>query len=163
MPVNCTAPFKLPIKSTAVTEPVVVISPVKSAPVSIAAPAAVTLAVSVTSAPGSTPVVAPTVKPAAVPVMLVPINVEGVPKFGVTSVGDVPKTNEPVPVSSDITPNNCKDVVDANCDNGLDVKASPPPTALYVPSSDKNNVPPPLLSIIFGISDKLPEPSVISN
>ncbi len=33
---------------------------------------------------------------------------------GVTSVGDVPKTKAPEPVSSDITPSNCKDVVAAN-------------------------------------------------
>jgi hypothetical protein len=42
----------------------------------------------------------PAVKPEAVPVMLVPTKAEGVPKAGVTSVGDVAKTNDPVPVSS---------------------------------------------------------------
>jgi len=49
-------------------------------------------------------VVAPTVplilKLAAVPVMFVPTKADGVPKAGVTKVGDVAKTAEPVPVSS---------------------------------------------------------------
>ena len=42
----------------------------------------------------------PMLKEAAVPVMLVPTSVEGVPRFGVTSVGDVAKTAVPEPVSS---------------------------------------------------------------
>ena len=42
----------------------------------------------------------PAVKPAAVPVMFVPTNALGVPRAGVTSVGLVANTNEPVPVSS---------------------------------------------------------------
>ena len=42
----------------------------------------------------------PAVRPDAVPVMLVPTNVEGVPRFGVTKVGLVAKTNKPEPVSS---------------------------------------------------------------
>ena len=42
----------------------------------------------------------PTVRLAAVPLMLVPTKVEGVPKFGVTKVGEVEKTRlvEVVPV-----------------------------------------------------------------
>ena len=36
---------------------------------------------------------------------------------GVTNVGLVANTKAPLPVSSDITPFNCNDVVDANCDN----------------------------------------------
>jgi len=71
---------------------------------SIKAPAEVTFAVSVTSAPASTPVVAPTVRPAAVPVMFVPTRADGVPSAGVTNVGDVPNTAKPVPVSSERTP-----------------------------------------------------------
>jgi hypothetical protein len=42
----------------------------------------------------------PEVKPAAVPVMFVPTKAEGVPRAGVTSVGDVANTKEPEPVSS---------------------------------------------------------------
>ena len=49
------------------------------------------------------------------------------PSTGVTSVGVVANTMTPVPVSSEITPFSCNDVVAANCDNGLVVKASPPP------------------------------------
>ena len=45
-------------------------------------------------------VTVPAVRPAAVPVMLVPTRVDGVPKFGVVSVGEVLKTATPVPVSS---------------------------------------------------------------
>ena len=56
---------------------------------------------------------APTVKFAAVPLMLVPTNAEGVPNAGVTKVGLVPKTNAPLPVSSDITPASCAEVVAA--------------------------------------------------
>ena len=40
------------------------------------------------------------VKLVAVPVMFVPTNADGVPNAGVTSVGEVAKTAEPVPVSS---------------------------------------------------------------
>jgi hypothetical protein len=42
----------------------------------------------------------PAVKPEAVPVMFVPTNALGVPNAGVTKVGLVAKTNDPVPVSS---------------------------------------------------------------
>jgi hypothetical protein len=45
-------------------------------------------------------VTVPAVSPAAVPVMLVPTRVEGVPKFGETSIGELAKTRAPVPVSS---------------------------------------------------------------
>ena len=43
----------------------------------------------------------PAVRPAAVPVMFVPTSALGVPRAGVTSVGLVANTNEPVPVSSE--------------------------------------------------------------
>jgi hypothetical protein len=43
----------------------------------------------------------PAVRPAAVPVMFVPTKADGVPRAGVTSVGDVANTKEPEPVSSD--------------------------------------------------------------
>jgi len=42
----------------------------------------------------------PAVKPEAVPVIFVPTNALGVPRAGVTRVGLVAKTNDPVPVSS---------------------------------------------------------------
>jgi hypothetical protein len=42
----------------------------------------------------------PAVKPEAVPVMFVPTKADGVPSAGVTKVGEVAKTNDPVPVSS---------------------------------------------------------------
>ena len=41
----------------------------------------------------------PAVNPAAVPVMFVPTNVDGVPKLGVTRVGELEKTKFPVPVA----------------------------------------------------------------
>lgn len=42
----------------------------------------------------------PAVRPAAVPVMFVPTSAEGVPRAGVTSVGDIENTKAPEPVSS---------------------------------------------------------------
>ena len=44
----------------------------------------------------------PAVRLAAVPVILVPTNADGVPNAGVTNVGLVANTNDPLPVSSDI-------------------------------------------------------------
>ena len=43
----------------------------------------------------------PAVKPAAVPVIFVPTRVDGVPRFGVTSVGELLNTTETVPVLLD--------------------------------------------------------------
>jgi hypothetical protein len=48
------------------------------------------------------------------PVQLVRVPEDGVPNAGVTRVGDVANTNAPLPVSSDITPANCNEVVAAN-------------------------------------------------
>jgi hypothetical protein len=45
--------------------------------------------------------------------------------FGVVIVGDVPKTNAPLPVSSEITPASCADVVEANCASVPEVEAAP--------------------------------------
>jgi hypothetical protein len=45
------------------------------------------------------------------PVAFVSVQLVGVPNTGVTNVGDVPKTNAPVPVSSDITHASSDDVV----------------------------------------------------
>ena len=67
----------------------------------------------------------PAVKFAAVPVRLVATPDAGVPKAGVTRVGEVAKTAAPVPVSSDSTPANCAEVVAANCDKGLAVRPAP--------------------------------------
>lgn len=44
---------------------------------------------------------------------------------GVTSVGVSAKTRAQLPVSSLITHFSCKEVVDANCESGFDVNASP--------------------------------------
>ena len=48
------------------------------------------------------------------PVQLVRVPEDGVPKAGVTRVGEVANTKAPLPVSSDITPSNSEDVVAAN-------------------------------------------------
>lgn len=60
------------------------------------------------------PLAAPAVKPAAVPVMFVPTNADGVPRSGVMSTGDDANTSAPLPVSSEMTPLSCSDVVLAN-------------------------------------------------
>ena len=51
------------------------------------------------------------------PVQLVRVPEDGVPKAGVTRVGEVANTKAPLPVSSDITPNNSAEVVAACTDN----------------------------------------------
>lgn len=48
--------------------------------------------------PTATADAVPAVRPAAVPVIFVPTSVEGVPRFGVTRVGDVARTTAPEPV-----------------------------------------------------------------
>ena len=58
-------------------------------------------------------VTVPAVRPDAVPVQFVSTPLAGVPRAGVTSVGLVAKTNAPLPVSSEITPANCAEVVAA--------------------------------------------------
>ena len=55
------------------------------------------------------------------PVAFVSVTDVGVPSIGVTSVGLVANTSEPVPVSSDMTPRNSAEVVDANADSLSDV------------------------------------------
>jgi hypothetical protein len=54
------------------------------------------------------------------PVQLVRVPEDGVPKAGVTRVGEVANTNAPLPVSSDMTPANSKEVV-AACTLNLSV------------------------------------------
>jgi len=79
--------------------------------------------------------------PTGRPVQFVSVPDDGVPSTGVTSVGEVANTSAPDPVSSEITPANCADVVAANCDNGLAVNASPPPgMASQAPLPFKNLV-----------------------
>ena len=67
-------------EATDVVFPTLVIGPVKFA-----------LVVTVAAFP-------PMLNPEAVPVMLVPTKADGVPKFGVTKVGELDKTTLPVPV-----------------------------------------------------------------
>ena len=47
----------------------------------------------------------PAVNPEAVPVMFVPTSVDGVPRLGVTSVGEFAKTTAPVPVEEAVKAN----------------------------------------------------------
>ena len=49
-------------------------------------------------------VTVPAVNPEAVPVILVPTKAEGVPRAGVTSVGEFDKTTPPVPVEAEVDP-----------------------------------------------------------
>ena len=58
--------------------------------------------------------VTPEVKPLAVPVKFVATPDAGVPSAGVTRVGEFAKTRAPLPVSSEITPASCVEVVAAN-------------------------------------------------
>ncbi len=73
------------------------------------------------------------------PVQFVSVPEEGVPRIGVTNVGEVANTNAPEPVSSEMTPFSCREVVLANCASELEVSASPPPgIEAHVPSPFKN-------------------------
>jgi len=60
------------------------------------------------------------------PVQLVRVPEDGVPNAGVTRVGEVANTNAPLPVSSDITPANCNEVVAANTPRLLPVVVNVP-------------------------------------
>jgi hypothetical protein len=60
-----------------------------------------------------TPVPVPVTFPTGI-LQLVRVPEDGVPNAGVTRVGEVANTKAPLPVSSDITPANCKEVVAAN-------------------------------------------------
>ena len=66
----------------------------------MAPPAKLVAVVAVEAVPAVVAVAAlpPIDNPEAVPVMLVPTKVVGVPKFGVTNVGEVSNTTFPVPV-----------------------------------------------------------------
>ena len=71
---------------------------------------------------GAKPVIVetdPAVSPAAVPVKLVATPDVGVPRVGETRVGELAKTKAPDPVSSEIFPKSCIEVVAANWLKGL--------------------------------------------
>src|SRR5439155_14297785 len=59
------------------------------------------------------------------PVQFVSTPDVGVPSSGAMSVGVSANTSAPEPVSSLMTPFNCKDVVAANCDSGFAVSPTP--------------------------------------
>jgi len=59
------------------------------------------------------------------PVAFVNTPLAGVPRAGAISVGPLFRTTRPVPDSSLITPANCADVVEANCESGLAVNPRP--------------------------------------
>ncbi len=97
---------------------------------------------------------------APVSATLVPV---AAPSTGVTSVGVFAKTSAPLPVSSEITPSNCSEVVAANCASVPDVSASPPPAgAAHVPSP-RQNVPLDALVPLFKFATgRLPVTPVVS-
>lgn len=64
--------------------------------------------------------------PTGSPVQFVSVPLVGVPNMGVTSVGEVANTSEPEPVSSEITPASCADVVEAKTLRLFDVVVSVP-------------------------------------
>ena len=68
----------------------------------------------------------PAVNPDAVPVTLVITPEAGVPRAGVTRVGEVANTKAPEPVSSEITPLSSKEVVAANTERLFAVKDTVP-------------------------------------
>ena len=59
------------------------------------------------------------------PVALVRVAADGVPRLGVVNTALVENTKLPVPVSSEITPANSAEVVEANCAKELAVVANP--------------------------------------
>jgi hypothetical protein len=72
-------------------------------PIEVTGPVRLALVVTVAALP-------PMLSPAAVPVMFVPTSAEGVPSAGVTRVGLVANTADPVPVSLVKAVANCADV-----------------------------------------------------
>ena len=68
---------------------------------------------------------------------------------GVVSVGDVPNTSNPVPVSSEITPASCADVVEANWLSGLSVSAGADVDHDKFPSVSPNSIP---LAIVLEVA-----------
>src|SRR3990167_10591418 len=66
---------------------------------------------------------------------------EATPSVGVVNAGDVPNTNNPLPVSFEITPASCAEVVAANCESGSVVKASPLPPPFGRTSAPRENKP----------------------
>ena len=102
--------------SVAATVPDPLVKPVSTFPITAALVTVAAFPVEVTSPVKFAFVVTlPAVKPAAVPVMFVPINVDGVPRFGVTKVGEVANTATPVPVSSSSAPKSPAELVKVFC------------------------------------------------
>lgn len=95
------------------------------------------------------------------PVAFVRVPDDGVPSAGVTRVGDVAKTNAPLPVSSEITPANWLLVVAANCESGFEVSASPLPEGVaHVPSPRQKVDPLALVPLLRFVTGRLPVMSV---
>ena len=113
------------ILSVAATVPDPLVKPVSTFPITAALVTVAAFPVEVTSPVKFAFVVTlPAVKPAAVPVMLVPTNVVGVPRFGVIRVGLVPNTAKPVPVSSDKAPAKPAELVSVFCLPAIDAVAA---------------------------------------
>ena len=91
----------------------------------------------------------PAVRPEAVPVMLVPTKAEGVPKAGVTSVGEVDKTTPPVPVEAEVDP--VPPLATGSVPVTLAVKSIPPESFALVTDPSANFAVVTLLSSIFEV------------
>jgi len=81
------------------------------------------------------------------PVQLVRVPEDGVPKAGVTRVGDVANTKRPLPVSSDITPANSAEEVAACTDNLL-------PEVISVPAVGNVTL---VAAVVVSVKLKAPE------
>jgi hypothetical protein len=82
--------------------------------------------------------------------MFVATIADGVPKLGVTRVGEFENTADPPPVSSLNTPANCADVVEANCESGL---ATFPNVASNVDDMSITGAVPPVDAILLVVPD----------
>ena len=102
--------FKIPVVNPDNSTPLIFFT-VAALPIDVTSPVKFAFVVTV-----------PAVKPAAVPVMLVPTKVLGVPRFGVTKTGLVANTATPVPVSSFRAPAKPDELVKVFC---LPVTAAP--------------------------------------
>lgn len=96
------------------------------------------------------------------PVALVKVTLDGVPRAGVTNVGDVPNTNAPDPVASVIVFNIPSDVVVAvNADVPLPSSMPVRVEAPVPPLSTDKSVPDQLELLIVLKRARLPKPSVV--
>ncbi len=106
------------IESVAETVPAPDVNPVRTLAITAALVKVVAFPIEVTSPVRLALVVTfPEVRPDAVPEIFVPTKTEGVPRDGVTRVGDVANTRLPDPVSSEMTPANSEDVVAAKAES----------------------------------------------